>query len=255
MKPIKVAISLCIAMIIVGCSQKNFQYKPYPGSTTQTSDLASKPSSSFKYNLQPYSINGQTYKPTFVDIGEQYNGIASWYGPDFHGKKTANGEIYDMNEMTAAHKTLPINTIVKVVNNKNSKNVTVRINDRGPFVDGRIIDLSYAAGKQIGLDKTGTAPVTLTVLGFDSKIDKNNSQMPAQLANFGVQIGAFKTKAFADTLAQNTNEGQYMAIVKSYAGDGQGLYRVILSGFNSLDEARDFAKSGKYQGAFALSLD
>ncbi len=263
MQIIQINIAVISLILLTGCSFKS-GYKAYQdkgsgyksNQSYSDSELASRPSSSFKYNLQPYTINGKTYTPTFVNVGEEFDGIASWYGPDFNGKKTANGEIYDMYAMTAAHKTLPINTIVKVINQKNQKVTTVRINDRGPFVEGRIIDLSFSAGKEIGLDKTGTAPVKLIVLGFDGKIDATGkTQMPVQLANFGVQIGAFKNKTAAENLASSTVEGQYRAVVKSYNGDGQGLYRVILSGFNSLDEARDFAKNGKYQGAFAISLD
>ncbi len=91
-------------------------------------------------------------------------GIASWYGPNFHGKKTASGEIYNMFDFTAAHKYLPFNTIVRVKNLSNNKSVIVRINDRGPFVKKRIIDLSYAAAKKIGLIKTGTAFVEVEIL-------------------------------------------------------------------------------------------
>jgi len=91
-------------------------------------------------------------------------GIASWYGPGYHGKRTASGEIFDMYAMTAAHKTLPFNTIVKVVDLETGRWVIVRINDRGPFVPGRIIDLSYAAAKELGILEKGTARVGLKVL-------------------------------------------------------------------------------------------
>jgi rare lipoprotein A len=91
-------------------------------------------------------------------------GVASWYGPGFHGKRTASGEIYDMYAMTAAHKTLPFGTIVKVVDLDTGRSVIVRINDRGPFVPGRIIDLSYAAAKELGMVEKGLARVGLKVL-------------------------------------------------------------------------------------------
>jgi len=96
-------------------------------------------------------------------------GIASWYGPGFHGKRTANGEIYDMYAMTAAHKTLPFNTIVKVVDLDTGRWVIVRINDRGPFVPGRIIDLSYAAAKELGIVEKGIARVGLKVLKWPER--------------------------------------------------------------------------------------
>jgi rare lipoprotein A len=91
-------------------------------------------------------------------------GIASWYGSDFHGKRTANGEIYDMDKLTAAHKYLPFHTLVEVENLENNKKVLVRINDRGPFVEGRVIDLSRKAGQRIGIEDTGTARVRLRIV-------------------------------------------------------------------------------------------
>ena len=91
-------------------------------------------------------------------------GVASYYGPGFHGKKTANGELFNMNDLTAAHKTLPFNTKVKVTNLENKKSVIVRINDRGPFKKGRIIDLSLGAAKKIGLIQAGSAKVKLEII-------------------------------------------------------------------------------------------
>lgn len=91
-------------------------------------------------------------------------GIASWYGPGFHGRTTANGELYDMYAFTAAHKTLPFGTVVKVVDLRTGRSVVVRINDRGPFVPGRIIDLSYAAALELGIVERGTAEVGLIIL-------------------------------------------------------------------------------------------
>ncbi|MCW4449400.1 septal ring lytic transglycosylase RlpA family protein, partial [Campylobacter jejuni] len=89
-----------------------------------------------KGTMKPYTINGKTYYPTVVAVGETADGIASWYGPGFHGKKTSNGETYNQNALTAAHKTLPMNTIL-VTNLNNNRQVTVRVNDRGPFVNNR----------------------------------------------------------------------------------------------------------------------
>ncbi len=91
-------------------------------------------------------------------------GIASYYADEFHGRKTSNGEVYDMHALTAAHRTLPFNTIVRVVNSDNDKSVIVRVNDRGPFKDDRVIDVSLEAAKQLGLIAHGTAPVKLEIL-------------------------------------------------------------------------------------------
>lgn len=103
------------------------------------------------------------YPVSDADVdGFKERGVASWYGPRFHGKKTANGETYNMHAMTAAHKTLPFNTLVRVEDLETGKEVTVRINDRGPFIKGRIIDLSYASAKMLNLEGRGIARVKIT---------------------------------------------------------------------------------------------
>ena len=112
-----------------------------------------------------YEIDGKKYYPLDKAHGFIEEGVASWYGADFHGKKTANSEIYNMHAMTAAHKTLPLGTVVEVNNLENGKNAVVRINDRGPYVGTRIIDLSYEAATQIGMVRNGTAKVKITALG------------------------------------------------------------------------------------------
>ncbi len=114
---------------------------------------------------KPYKVLGQWYQPVGDAKGFRERGTASWYGSDFHGKRTANGEIYDMDGMTAAHKTLPLGTLVRVSNLENNREVEVRINDRGPFVQGRIIDLSREAAKRIGMMGAGTARVEIAAVG------------------------------------------------------------------------------------------
>lgn len=97
---------------------------------------------------------------------QTWTGVASWYGEDFHGRLTANGETFDMYSMTAAHKTLPLGTVIKVTNLDNRKSCKVRVNDRGPYIEGRLIDLSYAAAKKLEFDHLGTARVKLQVIKF-----------------------------------------------------------------------------------------
>ncbi|MCL2792779.1 MAG: septal ring lytic transglycosylase RlpA family protein [Spirochaetaceae bacterium] len=111
-------------------------------------------------------------------------GYASWYGGKFHGRRTANGEIYNMHQLTAAHKTLPFDTIVKVKNLENGKTTVVRINDRGPFIEGRIIDLSYAAAKEIGMVEAGIVKVALEIIEGDA----------SQAINYvyRIQVGAYR---------------------------------------------------------------
>jgi rare lipoprotein A len=113
---------------------------------------------------KPYEIAGQWYHPK-PDPSYEETGTASWYGDAFHAKRTANGEIYDMHAMTAAHRTLPLPSIVRVTHLVNGRSVLVRVNDRGPFRKGRIIDLSRAAAEALGFHKHGTAPVRVTYVG------------------------------------------------------------------------------------------
>jgi rare lipoprotein A len=127
-----------------------------------------------------YTIKGKTYTVMKkVSTGFVQQGIASWYGPGFHGKKTASGEIYDMHDLTAAHNVLPLKTLVKVTNLDNGKEITVRINDRGPFMDDRMLDLSFAGAKELGIVRPGTAPVRITVLGLpDSRLASGTGTVP-----------------------------------------------------------------------------
>lgn len=115
-------------------------------------------------NKSPYTVLGKTYYllPDSKDFRQ--TGTASWYGYKFHGRNTANGEVYDMFAMTAAHKTLPIPSFVRVTNQNNGRSITVRVNDRGPFHGGRVIDLSYAAAKKLGFVDQGTAPVAIEII-------------------------------------------------------------------------------------------
>lgn len=223
--------------------------------------------------MRPYQVGGKWYYPTRVDVGEIFDGIASWYGPNFHSKKTSNGEIYNMHAHTAASKILPMNTIVKVYNKENGKTTIVRINDRGPFVDGRIIDLSNAAARDINMVDKGTAKVRLEVLGFGGMISKNyeksiskdmekssslkeefkigDSKNSVEGGVFSLQVGAFRKKEGAVSLKEQTEkslQGSYKVEVKEQISNGEPIYRVFVQGFKSEDEALDFAKSKNIAG-------
>lgn len=131
--------------------------------------------------------------PSLPRIGQSESGIASWYGHPYHGRRAANGEIYDMEKLTAAHRTLPFNTWVRVLNLRNNKAVEVRITDRGPFIEGRIIDLSRAAARQIEMIGPGIGPVRLTVVAVG---DGRRSTAGA----FAVQAGSFRRQRQAESL-------------------------------------------------------
>lgn len=130
---------------------------------------------------KPYSVKGVMYVPKHQPDYEE-SGIASWYGDDFHGKKTANGEVYDMQALTAAHRTLPLPSLVSVTNVRNGKTVIVRINDRGPFKKGRIIDVSARAAKELGFDGHGLTEVRVKYLG-PAPIDGDDAREKAHLAS------------------------------------------------------------------------
>ncbi|GAA6154440.1 septal ring lytic transglycosylase RlpA family protein [Pseudoteredinibacter isoporae] len=115
-------------------------------------------------NKSPYVIFGKTYRVLSDSKGFREQGEASWYGKKFHGRNTSNGEVYDMYAMTAAHKTLPIPSYVRVTNHQNGRSVVVRVNDRGPFHGNRVIDLSYAAASKLGFAERGTAPVSVEAI-------------------------------------------------------------------------------------------
>ena len=240
-----------IALVLSGCGSKQEAiYAPHK----PTYGKAKSSAAVHRATMRPYSINGVTYYPTVVEVGEKFRGVASWYGNDFHGKRTSNGEIYDMHDFTAAHKTLPMNTMVKVKNLKNGKSVVVRVNDRGPFVAGRIIDLSYAAAKKIGIVGSGTAPVELEILGFDNKIESLTKKRSVVLSNYAVQIGSFRKIEGARITKRNNAlvDGRYRAVIKRFDYEGEPLYRVWLTGFQSENEARDFIRRGDFPGAFII---
>jgi rare lipoprotein A len=204
--------------------------------------------------MRPYTVLGKTYYPTKVSIGDSFSGIASWYGPNFHNKLTSNGEYYNMYAMTAAHKTLPMNTMLKVTNLENGKVAIVRINDRGPFVKNRIIDLSNEAAHKIDMVKKGTAPVRIEVIGFDGVIGQYSKTKSIVMDNYFVQIGAFRNKDGARRYASKYKlvDDRYTSGIKEGVKDGVTLYRVYLKGFKSENEARDFIALGKFAGAYIL---
>ncbi|HEY4134274.1 MAG TPA: septal ring lytic transglycosylase RlpA family protein [Alphaproteobacteria bacterium] len=162
-----IALAL-VAGSLAACSETEFLMNT--AKQVRGRDTAQTPTTGGLYKIgNPYQISGVWYYPA-VDYDYDETGIASWYGPDFHGKVTANGEEYDMNAMTAAHRTLPMPSIVQVTNLENGRSVTVRVNDRGPYARGRIIDLSRRAAQLLGVEKQGTAKVRVQVLSEESRI-------------------------------------------------------------------------------------
>ena len=203
-----------------------------------------------------YSVNGVEYYPLVSGEGFVQEGMASWYGKDFHGKQTSNGEIYNMYSKTAAHKTLPFGTLVKVENLSNQKEIIVRINDRGPFIKNRIIDLSYSAGKQIGLVSPGTAKVRIVALSRKiGRIQSGNEYVPLVEAKdfrkgkFTIQVGAFENKDNAKRLVDRLRViFDYVNFTTYVSPQKKALYRVRVSLSDNLTEANKMVDKLRYLG-------
>jgi len=266
---IKIIISSFLLFLLSGCSGKyTYTNRSYHSSSyaNEQNKISQKQNPKIKNSkamqratMRPYVVFGKKYYPKVVRINDKLNGIASWYGPNFHAKKTSNGEIYDMYADTAAHKTLPMNTVVKVYNKDNGKSTVVRINDRGPFVAGRIIDLSNAAAHKIDMVKKGTANVTLTVLGFNGKIASTykEKQHTQSVGHYYIQIGVFSKLSGAKITKRKfemvLDDTKYKVMIKSQLVNDKKLNRVLVSGFRSLQEVRDFKEANDLQSAMIIA--
>jgi rare lipoprotein A len=196
----------------------------------------------------PPPVSGEP-APTVPTLESGETGLASWYGHPYHGRASASGEIYDMEQMTAAHRTLPFGAMVRVHDLDNEKSVDVRINDRGPFVDGRIIDLSHAAARAIEMIGPGTARVRLEIL----------SAPPVAQAYFGVQVGAFRNRDNAERL-RSAMESKYGRARLVSRTDTPGVWHVVVG--RETTEVGATALAGRIRGednsvttAFVVRLD
>lgn len=254
----KILILLFIFIFITSCSETSFVLN----TAKRLSDISKNP----RYKIgDPYEINGQWYYP---EVNYDYDeiGLASWYGPNFHGKKTANGEVFDQNSISAAHKTLPMPSIVKVTNLKNNKELVIRINDRGPFVRGRIIDLSKKAAEILDIVRTGTAKVRVKILESESrKIAQINSKFEInkgvksaktekilkkslEYDDFGksqevvidknliIQVAAFNNEENANRLVDKLSD--FSAFIKHEFVKNNFFYRVRIGPFNDMSKAK-----------------
>ncbi len=260
-------IVVLLIALLSGCSTRGPKVyshyrsqQSYSHDSSRYNDKTSKKTYSHP-TMKPYVVRGIKYYPTVVNVGDEFSGVASWYGPDFHGKLTSNGETYNMYAMTAAHKTLPMNTIVKVTNESNGLSTIVRINDRGPFVATRIIDLSNAAAHKINMVGKGTAPVTIEVLGFESKGAKKISSIKhlrtkpqgTQEAAYALQIGSFSSfEGALQTQEQYDKLDGYSTMIKDVDTGGLRMFKVWLSGFKSEKEARDYKSTSIFQNSFIV---
>lgn len=212
-----------------------------------------------KATQKPYVIKGKRYYPIPSAVGYSERGIASWYGKKFHGRKTSNGETYNMYSMTAAHKTLPMNTSLLVTNQTNGRRIVVRVNDRGPFVQGRIIDLSYRAAQELGMAHAGVANVHVQAISKDKiKVDQyGRANYPdIKQGNFYVQIGAFANKGNAIRLEARFKKLGHKTAIQQHNGEKGLIYRVHIFAGYTMQKAKLFEKAilnNGYTGSFIIA--
>jgi len=178
------------------------------------------------------SAHRQPYAAGYVE-----RGIASWYGEDFHGRPTSSGEIYNMYDLTAAHKLMPLGTIAKITNLENDQSVVVKINDRGPFIEGRIIDLSYSAAREIGMAEKGLSRVEIEVLKWGES-----------LTDFTVQVGSFEVEENAQRLKEKLNQKYKDAHIITYETNDKIYYRVRVGSTKDILEAERLAEKLSEEG-------
>jgi len=223
------ALVCCAAIFVTGCGGRQ-PVASAPPVTNTTPEPAPPP----EPTNRPAPSSPAAGVPKPHEGGTVFEeGRASWYGAPFHGRQASNGETYDMYKFTAAHRTLPFNTMVRVTNMTNGKSATVRITDRGPFVDNRIIDLSYAAAKQIESIGPGVVPVQLEIL---SAIDPNDG-------TFTIQVGAFKDKTNAEKLVRRLSKDYPSVDLQSFhSPKGEAFYRVHVGKISGEDAAKKMSE-------------
>jgi len=179
-------------------------------------------------------------RPVPVALGTEERGLASWYGHPYHGRRTSSGEVYDMNAMTAAHRTLPFGTWIHIENLDGGQTARVRVNDRGPFVEGRILDVSYAAGVALGVVARGVIPVRLRVVAPPD----NFAMEPV----FTVQVGAFTEESAAADVQRTLAESGFESDVVRAEERGRVVYRVRTGRFSTRPEADAHAERLRSRG-------
>jgi rare lipoprotein A len=229
------SLIVCSSLLAAGCAAKRPVAAAQPPMNSQPSPtVAESPNATPPPNSstpQPKPKRSKT-PPTPAPAGYTEEGNASWYGNPFNGRRASNGEIYDMYKLSAAHRTMPFDTMVKVTNLNNGKTTTVRITDRGPFVDNRIIDLSLAAAREIESVGPGVVPVRLEVLG----------NVDVTAGYFTVQVGAFKDRGNAERLRDRLSVSYSPIFIQGYDTADGTFYRVRVGKISGEDAAHDYAE-------------
>jgi rare lipoprotein A len=229
-----------ITLFSIGCAAKRPVSAAPPAQPTTTPNSTAE-SAKNSTNVPPSSsARHPKTPPAPAPAGYTEEGNASWYGNPFHGRRASNGEIYDMYKLTAAHRTLPFETMVRVTNLNNGKTATVRITDRGPFVDNRVIDLSLAAAREIDSVGPGIVPVRLEVLG--------NVDVAAGF--FTIQIGAFRERANAERLRDRLSVTYSPIFIQQYDSSEGTFYRLRVGKVSGEDAANDLAEQLRTKEGF-----
>jgi len=236
--PIVYSLSLLFVLMLPGCGSRRTvigrQPPPaQPSETPPTTEEAAKRATNVPETPAPSAPASKRNKPAPAPAGYTEEGNASWYGVPFHGRRASNGEIYDMYKLTAAHRTLPFETMVRVTNLNNGKSTVVRITDRGPFVDNRIIDLSLAAAREVDSIGPGVVPVRVEVLS--PGVDPTSGF-------FTVQVGAFRDRANAERLHDRLSASYSPIFIQQYDSPDGVFYRVRVGRISGEDAARQFGE-------------
>jgi rare lipoprotein A len=236
------AFFLLFTLIFAGCAAK----RPVAGRQPPPAQPAPAPAETSDKARRDTDLSSPTpskrskIPPAPAPVGFTEEGNASWYGNPFHGRRASNGEIYDMYKLTAAHRTLPFETMVRVTNLNNRKSTTVRITDRGPFVDNRIIDLSQAAAREIESIGPGVVPVRLEVLG---NVDVTSGF-------FTIQVGAFRDHANAERLRDRLSASYTPIFIQQYDSPDGTFYRVRVGKISGEDAAHDLGEQLRSKEGF-----
>jgi len=252
---------LALTLVLAGCSTSSSRYNyKHDSAPDQDIDVSKIPDaiprheSRSKYgNPDSYVVNGRRYHVMDSADGYVERGIASWYGKKFHGHRTSSGESYNMYAMTAAHKQLPLPAYVRVTNLENQRSVVVRVNDRGPFHASRIIDLSYAAAKKLGISARGTGLVEVRAIRAGGKqpvASKSVARSEPQQTEFQLylQVGAFASRQNAEQLQQKLRTHFTQLNVHSGYNAENNIYRVRIGPLASVAEADRLADALSRQG-------
>jgi len=237
-------------VLVAGCGIVSERGRPPPSPAQEPSapNVVPRAEPKSRYgNPASYVVNGKRYYTLSSSHGYVERGIASWYGQEFHGRRTSSGEVYDMHTMTAAHKTLPLPTYVKVRELRTGRSVIVRVNDRGPFHPNRIIDLSYAAARKLGIVRDGTGLVEVRAIEpGPRRAARHGSGRYVDAAppvRMFLQVGAFASRSNADRLRERVRALAGNAVrVTRVDRRGQDLYRVRIGPIIDVDEADRLAK-------------